>query len=235
MNSGSLGRKLNNIFQHSVSLNNFIGAHCFNMIESVIRYKSFVITACLSITMSFFVSCKEEVKNRIDLVYDPEKIPSLNTDSVTMLISDSGLIRYKMIAKTWESFDRAKDPYQRFPDGFYGEQFDTTFNVITTVKSDTAWYFTGRKVWKLKGHVLIRNKEETSFSSDELFWDERRHVIYSEKYVEVKRPDKMTIKGTGGFESNEQMTEYKFKNVKDSPITYNEDAADSLNTEEKKE
>lgn len=190
--------------------------------------------------MLFFVSCKEESKNAIDLHYDPEKVPSLNTDSVTMLISDSGLIRYKMIAKTWESFDKVKDPYQRFPDGFYGEQFDTTFNVVTTVKSDTAWYFTNRKVWKLKGSVHIQNKkEETSYTSEELFWDERKHTIYSDKYVEVNRPGKMTIKGTGGFESNEQMTEYKFKNVKDSPITYNENEENNTDNgvkdEEKKE
>ncbi len=215
-----------------------MGLIVFNMVQSNRKSKLFVITVFISVVIISFMSCKEEVKNTIDLAFDPEKIPTLNTDSVTMLISDSGLIRYKMISKTWESFDKAKDPYQRFPDGFYGEQFDTTFAIVTTVKSDTAWYFTNRKVWKLKGNVFIRNKEETSYTSDELYWDQRKHLIYSDKYVEVKRPDKMTIKGTGGFESNEQMTEYRFKNVKDSPITYNEEnegATDTPNTEEKKE
>jgi LPS export ABC transporter protein LptC len=196
----------------------------------------------MSVVILSFVSCKDEPKNTIELNYDAEKIPSLNTDSVTMLISDSGLIRYKLITKTWEVFDKAKDSHWRFPDGFYGEQFDTTFNVVATIKSDTAWNYTNRKIWKWTGHVVIHNKLNETFKSEELFWDERQQKVYSNKYVEVYRPDKMTLKGTGGFEANQQMTEYKFKNVGDKTFFYvneddenNESDSNSENTEEKKE
>lgn len=191
------------------------------------------------VVMLFFVSCKEESKNAIDLNYDPETVPSLNTDSVTMLVSDSGVIRYKVISKTWEIFDKAKDPHWRFPHGFYFEQLDTTFNVVTTVKSDTAWNYTNKKLWKFRGHVFIHNRVGETFSSEELFWDERQQKVYSKEYVEVVRPEKMTLKGTGGFEANQNMTEYKFKNVKDSPITYNENEENNTDNgvkdEEKKE
>lgn len=197
-----------------------------------------VVTVFLSVMAFFFISCKEEVKSTVDLHYDADRVPSLNTDSVTMLISDSGLIRYKVIAKTWEIFDRAKDPHWFFPDGLYVEQFDTIFSIVATVKADTAWNFTSKKLWKLKGHVVIRNKLGETFKSEELFWDQRQQKVYSKKYVEVFRPDKMTLHGMGGFEANQQMTEYRFWNVKDSPITYNEDQeanADDQNNEEKKE
>lgn len=197
-----------------------------------------VVTVFLSVMAFFFISCKEEVKSTVDLHYDADKVPSLNTDSVTMLISDSGLIRYKVIAKTWEIFDRAKDPHWFFPDGLYVEQFDTIFSIVATVKADTAWNFTSKKLWQLKGHVVIRNKLGETFKSEELFWDQRQQKVYSKKYVEVFRPDKMTLHGMGGFEANQQMTEYRFWNVKDSPITYNEDQeanADDQNNEEKKE
>lgn len=197
-----------------------------------------VVTVFLSVMAFFFISCKEEVKSTVDLHYDADKVPSLNTDSVTMLISDSGLIRYKVIAKTWEIFDRAKDPHWFFPDGLYVEQFDTIFSTVATVKADTAWNFTSKKLWQLKGHVVIRNKLGETFKSEELFWDQRQQKVYSKKYVEVFRPDKMTLHGMGGFEANQQMTEYRFWNVKDSPITYNEDQeanADDQNNEEKKE
>ena len=197
-----------------------------------------VVTVFLSVMACFFISCKEEVKSTVDLHYDADKVPSLNTDSVTMLISDSGLIRYKVIAKTWEIFDRAKDPHWFFPDGLYVEQSDTIFSIVATVKADTAWNFTSKKLWQLKGHVVIRNKLGETFKSEELFWDQRQQKVYSKKYVEVFRPDKMTLHGMGGFEANQQMTEYRFWNVKDSPITYNEDQeanADDQNNEEKKE
>lgn len=215
-----------------------MGLLVFKMQQLKTRQNLSVVTVLLSVMAFFFISCKEEVKSTVDLHYDADKVPSLNTDSVTMLISDSGLIRYKVIAKTWEIFDRAKDPHWFFPDGLYVEQFDTIFSIVATVKADTAWNFTSKKLWQLRGHVVIRNKLGETFSSEELFWDQRQQKVYSKKYVEVFRPDKMTLHGMGGFEANQQMTEYRFWNVKDSPITYNEDQeanADDQNNEEKKE
>ena len=215
-----------------------MGLLVFKMQQLKTRQNLSVVTVLLSVMAFFFISCKEEVKSTVDLNYDADKVPSLNTDSVTMLISDSGLIRYKVIAKTWEIFDRAKDPHWFFPDGLYVEQFDTIFSIVATVKADTAWNFTSKKLWQLRGHVVIRNKLGETFSSEELFWDQRQQKVYSKKYVEVFRPDKMTLRGMGGFEANQQMTEYRFWNVKDSPITYNEDQeanADDQNNEEKKE
>jgi len=215
-----------------------LGLLLFKMQQLKTRQNLSVVTVFLSVMAFFFISCKEEVKSTVDLHYDADKVPSLNTDSVTMLISDSGLIRYKVIAKTWEIFDRAKDPHWFFPDGLYVEQFDTIFSIVATVKADTAWNFTSKKLWQLKGHVVIRNKLGETFKSEELFWDQRQQKVYSKKYVEVFRPDKMTLHGMGGFEANQQMTEYRFWNVKDSPITYNEDQeanADDQNNEEKKE
>lgn len=215
-----------------------MGLLVFKMQQLKTRQNLSVVTVLLSVMAFFFISCKEEVKSTVDLHYDADKVPSLNTDSVTMLISDSGLIRYKVIAKTWEIFDRAKDPHWFFPDGLYVEQFDTIFSIVATVKADTAWNFTSKKLWQLRGHVVIRNKLGETFSSEELFWDQRQQKVYSKKYVEVFRPDKMILRGMGGFEANQQMTEYRFWNVKDSPITYNEDQeanADDQNNEEKKE
>lgn len=215
-----------------------MGLLVFKMQQLKTRQNRSVVTVFLSVMAFFFISCKEEVKSTVDLHYDADKVPSLNTDSVTMLISDSGLIRYKVIAKTWEIFDRSKDPHWFFPDGLYVEQFDTIFSIVATVKADTAWNFTSKKLWQLRGHVVIRNKLGETFSSEELFWDQRQQKVYSKKYVEVFRPDKMTLHGMGGFEANQQMTEYRFWNVKDSPITYNEDQeanADDQNNEEKKE
>lgn len=215
-----------------------MGLLVFKMQQLKTRQNLSVVTVFLSVMAFFFISCKEEVKSTVDLHYDADKVPSLNTDSVTMLISDSGLIRYKVIAKTWEIFDRAKDPHWFFPHGFYFEQLDTVFNVVATVKSDSAWNYTSRKIWRWKGNVVIRNRLNETFKSEELFWDQRQQKVYSNKYVEVFRPDKMTLHGMGGFEANQQMTEYRFWNVKDSPITYNEDQeanVDDQNNEEKKE
>jgi LPS export ABC transporter protein LptC len=159
-----------------------------------------------------FISCKDEVKNTVGLAYDPETVPSMKTHNDTVQISDSGIIRYKVITKTWEIFDKAKDPHWRFPDGFYLEQFDSVFDKVATVKADTVWNYTLRKVWKLKGNVFIHNRKDETITSEELYWDLRQQKVYSNKDVVVDRPGQMILRGSG-FEANQQMTSYTFRDV----------------------
>ncbi|MBK5722929.1 LPS export ABC transporter periplasmic protein LptC [Dysgonomonas sp. Marseille-P4677] len=167
-------------------------------------------------TPFFFASCKDETKSSVNFTYDKETVPTMSTDSMNALISDSGVISYRLVAKTCDVFDQAKDPYWLYPQGIYFEKFDSVFNVVFTVKADTAWNFTARKLWKLKGHVFVKNIVGETFTSDELFWNHQQQKIYSDKFVKIDRPDKGILQGKGGFVANQQMTEYEFKDVGES-------------------
>ncbi|MFR9166475.1 MAG: LPS export ABC transporter periplasmic protein LptC [Dysgonomonas sp.] len=173
-----------------------------------------------------FSACNKEKKEYVDTPFDREKLPSMATDSVTELISDSGLIKYKMIADKWLVFDNAADPYWFFPEGIYLEQFDTTFQIEAVLKADTAWNYTQKKLWKLKGHVFIYNTLNETFKSEELFWNERTGQVYSDKYIEIVRPEKLTLKGIG-FESNQQMTNYRIFRPYDSDMYFEEENAEN--------
>ena len=172
-----------------------------------------------------FIGCGEAKKEYTDTPFDKEKLPSMSVDSVVELISDSGLIRYKLITKTWLFFDNAADPYWYFPDGLYVEQFDTSFQIQATLKADTAWNYTQRKVWKLAGNVFVRNSKDETFESDELFWDERIGKVYSDKYMKITQPGELILHGRDGFESNQQMTQYRVFGPYDGEITVKENAA----------
>lgn len=184
------------------------------------------ILAIFTITLSFLSACSNKDKDAVDFVYDPEVIPDMSTDSVTMLVSDSGLIRYKMIGKTWLAFDQAKDPHSLFPDGFYLEQYDSLFNIVMKVKADSVWYYTSRKFCRLYGNVFIENQLGETFASEELFWDQREKKIYSNKHVVINRPEKSVLRVLAGFESNEQMTAYRFLKARDSEFYVKENEQD---------
>ena len=169
--------------------------------------------------LCFFASCGSDKKEYVNAPLDNETMPSMRDDSVTMLISDSGLIKYKLITKDWEFFENAKDPHWYFPEGIYVEQFDTSFHKQTSLKADTAWNFTLRKLWRLKGNVFIENIQGETFSTDELFWDEKEQKFYSDKYIEINRPEKLMLKGIG-FESNTSMTQYRIFRPHDTNIYF---------------
>lgn len=182
----------------------------------------------------FFVSCGNKNEDYVDLPYDRELTPTMKDDSVTLLLSDSGIIRYKMITKEWLIFEKSSDPHWFFPQGIYVEQFDTAFNKQASLKADTAWNYTQKKLWKLKGNVFMRNIKDETFQTQEVFWDERERKIYSEKYIEIHKPDELTLKGIG-FESNSEMTKYKVFRPFDTDLVVNDSQNQPTNNLQKQD
>lgn len=169
----------------------------------------FIIIIIFSIPF-FFASCKDGSKSAVDFEYNPEIIPMINTDSVAAQISDSGIVKYKVLTKTWEMFEEAKDKHWYFPDGIYLEQFDTLFNVIISVKADTAWNFLNQKLWRLRGNVYIQNHQtKDAYSSPEFYWNQQDRTIYSDSVVTIDMPGRTLINATK-FSSDEQLTRAVF-------------------------
>lgn len=173
--------------------------------------------------MLSLVSCKKEEKKMINLVYNSETVPSMNTDSSVTLISDSGITKYKLIAKNWKIFDKVAEPYWLYPDGIYLEQFDSSFAIEATVKADTAWNFTTKKLWLLKGNVYIQNRLGDEFRTPELYWNQNEGRFYSDKYIEVKKG--LTETKGYGFETNQALTEYKIFHPFEGKVPFSEGTA----------
>ncbi|MDU1892341.1 MAG: LPS export ABC transporter periplasmic protein LptC [Dysgonomonas sp.] len=205
----------------------------------ILQQRKIILFALVALMFSVpfvFASCKKEQKSSIDFKYDPETIPTLSTDSVTELISDSGIIRYKIITPLWNMYDQAKEKYWDFPKGVYLEQFDTTLTVVLTLKADSAWNYVNKKLWYLKGNVFVKNKDGVTFTSEELYWDSNppHPKIYSNKLVTIDEPGRRLLIAED-FISNQQMTAWEFSNVHNSMISVEEADENGGGEEEKLE
>ncbi|MBQ0045946.1 MAG: LPS export ABC transporter periplasmic protein LptC [Prevotellaceae bacterium] len=135
-----------------------------------------------------------------------DSLPVLRSVGVSSLISDSGIIRYKLIAEEWLMYDKKEPQYQAFEKGLFIERFNQDYKVDAFISCDTAYYYDQARLWELRGRVLVRNLKGETFKTSLLFWDEFSHRIYSERYMEI---DGETRKLSGyNFSSNEQMTDY---------------------------
>jgi LPS export ABC transporter protein LptC len=152
-------------------------------------------------------SCNKEKKEVVDVSFDPETTYTLRTTDVSTLISDSGITRYRLNAKEWLVFGKAKEPYWYFPKGIYVEKFDTLFQSEASIQADTAYNYEKKSLWKLVGNVKIESLEGTRFETSLLYWDQKEEKIYSDKYIRIEEEDKV-ITGIG-FESNQDMSQYK--------------------------
>ncbi len=202
--------------------------------HNIVYSRHLTTTFVVIVMVLFFFSCKDKNESLVALAYDPDEVPTMITNEVTTHISDSGITRYKLVADVWMVYDKAKDPFWYFPEGLYLERFTLDFEVEATVVADTAWYYTEQDLWKLKKEVHVENMQGEQFDSEELYWDQKNGRVYSDAYIEIQRGESQ-LKGYG-FESNQQMTDYRIFRPRDAKLPFVEQPAnvepDSLDVRE---
>ncbi len=155
-------------------------------------------------------ACREERKVDVAASLDPKKMATMTTKNISTLISDSGVIQYKIVAPLWQVFEEVDTPYWFFPEGLYLQKYDPYFHVVATVAADSARYFKDKRLWKLEGNVEMTKVPKDLFLSERLFWDERKHIIYSDTFMHIENATHV-LEGTG-FVSNEKLTQYRILN-----------------------
>ena len=193
-------------------------------------HKNITIALAMVMFILLSVACSGRKKIVGEAISERDSLPIMETKGVSTLISDSGIIRYRLQAEDWRVFDKKKPPYWAFEEGVYLETFDTLFQMEANIKADTAYYYEKQKLWKLMGNVVIRNLKGEKFNTELLYWDQNTEKVYSDRFIRIEQPDRI-ITGRG-FDSNQQMTKYTIH--KPEGIFYLEDngvvAADTTQT-----
>ena len=157
------------------------------------------------------LSCGGNTSHMASAVNDGDSIPFMTAHGISNLISDSGIVRYKIIAEEWLMYDATSVRPSRwdFLKGFFMQKYDNQMNTESYIRCDTA-YCHHDDLWEFRGRVLIRNVNGSTFRSEELFWDMSRHELYSSLYVHIQEPLR-ELEGYN-FRSDERMTRYTIYN-----------------------
>ncbi|NPD91273.1 LPS export ABC transporter periplasmic protein LptC [Xylanibacter muris] len=159
-------------------------------------------------------SCEEGREHIAPAIRERDSVSMMISYGVNTLISDSGVIKYRIVSERWDVNTVRNPPRWTFIKGIFLEQFDEKFHVKAYIQADTAWYYDQQKLWELRGRVSMRNVNGLIFKSEELFWDGMKHELYSYKFSRLVTPER-TLQGTY-FRSDESMTHYTVSNSKGS-------------------
>ena len=158
--------------------------------------------------VGFFLlaSCEGQKEHTAPAVHDRDSASMMISYGVNTLISDSGVIKYRIVTERWE-VNTVRNPSRWiFEKGLFFEQFDEKFHVQSYIQCDTAYYYDQKKLWELRSRVSILTKDGLRFTSQQLFWDQASHELYSNVPSRLVTPDR-TLEGTY-FRSDERMTRY---------------------------
>lgn len=160
-------------------------------------------------TIILFGACAAEQEHVADAINEGDSLAFMTASGVSTLISDSGVIRYKLVAEDWQIHNSTVPATWKFLHGFFMERFDENMHTDLFVQADTA-YLHKQNLWELRGRVLIKNLEGTLFITEELFWDMDQQKMWNHMPMDIYMPDR-ELHGTE-FQSNEKMTDYTVKN-----------------------
>lgn len=168
----------------------------------------------LLLAVAITTSCEKQKEHIAPAVNERDSVPDMVSYGVNNLISDSGVIKYRIVTEEWQMYQTNGNPKSVFPKGVFFTQFDETFHVNSYIQCDTAYHYENQRLWELRGRVRILTKNGLRFSSEQLYWDENKHEIYSYAFSRLVTPDR-NLEGAY-FRSNEQMTRYYVSNSRGS-------------------
>lgn len=171
-----------------------------------------IATVILAVVMLFLsASCSKGKEPVSAAITNRDSVPVMVTRDVATYISDSGVVRYKIIADEWQVFDRLKPSMWTFEQGVYLEKFNNDLSIEATIVADTAYYYDKEELWELRGNVHIENEQDEQFDTQLLFWNQKTKRVYSDLFIRI-RQQKRIITGTG-FTSNQDFTRYTIKHT----------------------
>lgn len=140
------------------------------------------------------------------------------SENLSIVMSENGLKSYHFETPLMEGYTLARDPYREFRKGIKITMFeeDSTSSDAATLTANYAIFYENRKLWEAKGDVVVIQTNGRRLYTQQLFWNQSTHRIYSNVDSRIVDGDEMT--DCEGFESDEEMTQWKYRKLKG--VTY---------------
>ena len=182
--------------------------------KSFLTYKTINIfdTASLFLLLAvsvFFLSCKSNNPEEIKALTEQQDEPTITIENLESTILDSGRVKHRLITPLLVRYSNIEEPYDDFPEGLLFLSYNKSGEVETQIKCNNARHNPKKKLWELNNNVEAINAKGEILNTEQLFWDMNNKLIYSEKHVKITT--KKNISNGIGFESKEDMSDYKIK------------------------
>jgi LPS export ABC transporter protein LptC len=176
----------------------------------IYRHKFSFISLLLLVALIPFTSCENDIEVIKSLSGD-QLLPSQSMINAEIIYTDSARLQLRITAPEIHNYSNAAEKYTEFPRGVFAEFFDRAGNVESQLNSKYAIYYTDNELWEAKDSVVVINSEGEILNTDQLYWDERLKIIYSNAFVRITRPQEV-IMGEG-FEADETFSRWKIKKI----------------------
>jgi len=162
------------------------------------------------ISCFFIAACENDVK-KIDALLT-NKTAVEEAFKIETYLSQSGLIKARLTAPYMLRY-QSDSPYVEFPRTFHVDFFSDSTKIESTVDALYAKFREFERKVFLKDSVLVINiLSRDTLRTSELWWDQEKQEIYTDKPVRIYQPDK-TIFGKFGLRATQNLSKYDIFNT----------------------
>ena len=160
------------------------------------------------------LACKNDIKE-VNALAEREKRPDMTGENLELVYSDSARIKYRVLAPEYIKVNREKEKYEEFPKGIHVLSYDPAGKMIGSIKAKYAKKLEDEMLWEARNEVVIINAEGKKLETELLYWDMKKELIYSDRYVKLSA-DGQIIEGNNGFHSDQNLNHPVFENISGS-------------------
>jgi LPS export ABC transporter protein LptC len=159
----------------------------------------------------FVVGCSTDIAE-VNAITDTKIFKQEEAAFVRILYSDSADVKVRITADRMIRHLTRTNPRDEFPDGIFVEFLGSNGQVYSWLEADRAIRYDKSNEVVAQGNAKFYNRKKETLTSTELFWDEDKSKLHTNKAVRITQPMRGdTIYGFG-FESNEEFTLFTIKN-----------------------
>lgn len=164
--------------------------------------------AALIMGCFFFMACENDLEKIRDMQRTRLSVDEVK--NVTSYLSQGGRMKAKLTAPLMlRYFDSV--PRVEFPNSLHVDFYNDSMQIESYLDAKKAWYYEQQSRILLSDSVVVIRIDGDTLKTDELYWEQNLHKLYTTKDVEIRQKTK-TIFGKG-FESDEQLKNFTLDSI----------------------
>ena len=139
------------------------------------------------------------------------KGPTLETDNVLMLVSDSAMLRIRLTAPLEQQFESGDIVY---PKGVKLTFMDAKGQeVVNTITGHYGKFEKSKNLYTMRGDVRVANvPKQQRMNTEEAFYDKTKALIYTREQTEIRVTTPTEVLTGRGLTANQDFSLYKILN-----------------------
>lgn len=149
------------------------------LFASIGRTRQFLSLALCIVIGVGTLSCNKKKFDMAKLGLNIDSSYMMRTEGIDMLVSDSGVTKYRLLSPMWLVYDNKDKREWYFPQGLKLEGYDTINPSELLILADTARYIPDVEEWQLWGNVRIHGPKGERLYTPRLYWLKKDRRMYS--------------------------------------------------------